>query len=234
MTLPHRKMAATIDVLGTTDRKGDDMKIRNWLKTVPALAIIGTILFVVLAVGGGLLLWGSNFADHIVHTQLSEQKVSFPPKGSPGLDPKEFPGLQQYAGQTVDNGPKAKAYADEFIRVHLKAIGMTYSEASGKVQAALAQGQTPDPKLVGQVDTLFKGETLRGLLLNVWGWATMGAIAFWVGIAALLGALAVLGALALGFVMHERQTRAVRSVDLTTSTSVPADGATPRPAATVG
>ena len=95
------------------------MRVWNWLKTVPALVIIGTILFLVLAVGGGLLLWGSNFANNMVHSQLSEQKIAFPPKGSPALDPKEFPGLQQYAGQTVDNGPKAKAYADEFIKVHL-------------------------------------------------------------------------------------------------------------------
>jgi hypothetical protein len=59
----------------------------------------------------------------------------------------------------------------------------------------------------GQVDTLFKGETLRGLLLNVWGWATVGAIAYWVGIAALLGAIAVFAALVLGFMMHERQIK---------------------------
>ena len=32
----------------------------------------------------------------------------------PALTPAEFPGLQQYAGQKVDNGPKAKAYANEY------------------------------------------------------------------------------------------------------------------------
>ena len=86
--------------------------------------------------GGGLLLWGSNFANNMVHSQLSEQKISFPPKGSPALDPKEYPGLQQYAGQTVDNGPKAKAYADEFIKVHLASVagGKTYSEVSAAAQ----------------------------------------------------------------------------------------------------
>ena len=49
----------------------------------------------------------------MVHDQLAEQKIQFPPKGSPALDPKEFPGLQRYAGEGVDNGPKAKAYADQ-------------------------------------------------------------------------------------------------------------------------
>ncbi len=177
------------------------MRVTNWLKTVPALVIIGSILFLVLSVGGGLLLWGSHFAHNIVHSQLSEQKISFPPKG-PALDPKEFPGLQRYAGQAVDDGPKAKAYADQFIRAHLNqaAGGKTYSQVS-----ELSRANPNDQELAGQVQTLFRGETLRGLLLNVWGWATVGRIAFWVGIAALLGALAVLAALVLGFVVHERQ-----------------------------
>jgi hypothetical protein len=179
------------------------MRVTNWLKTVPALVIIGSMLFLVLAIGGGLLLWGSNFASNMVHTQLSEQKIAFPPKG-PALDPKEFPGLQKYAGQTVDNGPKAKAYADEFIKVHLQQVadGKTYSEVS-----SLSRANPNDQQLADQVQTLFRGETLRGLLLNVWGWATVGAIAYWAGIAALLGAIAVFGALVLGFVMHERQIK---------------------------
>ena len=186
------------------------MRARNWFKTVPALVIIGSMLFLVLAVGGGLLLWGSNFANNMVHNQLSEQKIVFPPKG-PALDVKEFPGLEKYAGQTVDNGPKAKAYADQFIKVHLKQIagGKTYSEVS-----ALSRANPDDKALEGQVQTLFRGETLRGLLLNVWGWATVGAIASWVGIAALLGAIAVFGALVLGFMMHERQIKhAVSKLD---------------------
>ena len=133
------------------------MRVRNWLKTVPALVIIGSILFLVLTIGGGLLLWGSNFANNMVHNQLSEQKISFPPKG-PALDAKEFPGLQKYAGQAVDNGPKAKAYADQFIKAHLKEVhnGMTYSEVS-----ALSRANPDDQKLAGEVQTLFRGETLR-------------------------------------------------------------------------
>ncbi len=186
------------------------MRASNWFKTVPALVIIGSMLCLVLAVGGGLLLWGSNFASNMVHNQLSEQKISFPPKG-PALDAKEFPGLQKYAGQTVDNGSKAKAYADQYIKKHLSEVagGKTYSEAS-----AASRANPNDQALKGQVDTLFRGETLRGLLLNVWGWSTVGAIAYWVGIAALLGAIAVFGALVLGFMMHERQIKhAVRRLD---------------------
>ena len=80
------------------------MRVKNWLKTVPTLVIIGAVLFLVLSVGSGLLLWGSGFAHDMVHSQLSEQQIQFPPAGSASLDPKEFPGLQQYAGQAVDNG----------------------------------------------------------------------------------------------------------------------------------
>ena len=140
----------------------------------------------------------------MVQNQLSEQQIKFPPKGSPGLDPKEFPGLQRYAGQAVDNGPKAKAYADQFIKVHLKGVanGQTYSQVS-----ALSQKNPGDAKLAAQVQTLFRGETLRGLLLYAWGWSVVGMIAYWTGIAALLGAVAVLIALALGFAAHERQVK---------------------------
>ena len=181
------------------------MRVKSWLKTVPTLVIIGSVLFLVLSVGSGLLLWGSGFAHHMVHSQLSEQQIQFPPKGSAALDPKEFPGLQRYAGQTVDNGPKAKAYADQFIKVHLQGIvnGQTYSRVS-----AQAQAHPDDAKLAGQTQTLFRGETLRGLLLYAWGWSVVGEIAYWTGLAALFGALAVLIALALGFLAHERQINA--------------------------
>ena len=180
------------------------MRVKNWIKTVPTLVIIGSVLFLVLSVGGGLLMWGSNFSHNMVHNQLVEQKIQFPAKGSPGLDPKEFPGLQRYAGQSVDNGPKAKAYADQFIKVHLKGIanGQTYSQVSS---AALADPK--NTKLAGEVQTLFRGETLRGLLLYAWGWSVVGEIALWVAYASLLGAVAVLLALIAGFLGHERQRK---------------------------
>jgi hypothetical protein len=201
------------------------MRIKNWLKTVPTLAIIGSVLFLVLSVGSGLLLWGSGFAHNMVHNQLSEQQINFPAKGTPALDPKEFPGLQRYAGQAVDSGPKAKAYADQFINVHLQGVakGQTYSQVS-----ALAQASPKDAVLAAQVQTLFRGETLRGLLLYAWGWSVVGEIAYLVGIAAALGAIAILLALALGFFAHERQ----RKHGLTTLPVV--DVTTPRTAVPVG
>src|SRR5437879_2076862 len=46
------------------------------------------VLFLVLAVGGGLLFWGGSFAKNMVHDQLKDQRISFPAKGSPGFDAK--------------------------------------------------------------------------------------------------------------------------------------------------
>ncbi len=180
------------------------MRVKSWLRTVPTLVIIGSVLFLVLSVGSGLLLWGANFSHNMVHNQLTEQKIQFPPKGSPALDAKEFPGLQRYAGQAVDNGAKAKAYADQFIKAHLAAVagGKTYSEVS-----TASRNAPNDVVLQGQVETLFRGETLRGLLLYAWGWSVVGEIAFWAGIAALFGAITVLFGLIAGFASHEHHVR---------------------------
>jgi hypothetical protein len=163
-------------------------------------AIVEAVIFAVLAVGGGLLAWGGGFAKDMVHDQLADQKITFPAKGSPALDPKTFPGLQQYAGQAVDNGPKAKAYANEFIKVHLSQVagGKTYSQASEASRA-----NPSDTKLAGQVQTLFRGETLRGLLLYAWGWSVVGMIASLVSWAAFAGAAVVLVAMLYGLFRPE-------------------------------
>jgi hypothetical protein len=161
---------------------------------------VEAVVFLMLAVGGGLLVWGSSFANNMVHDQLSAQRIFFPPKGSAALDAKEFPGLQQYAGQAVNSGPKAKAYANQFIAAHLKGVagGKTYAEVS------TASLQNPnDQKLAAQANTLFKGETLRGLLLYAWGWSVVAEIAFWVAVAALVGAGVVL--VALGYLLVRPQ-----------------------------
>ncbi len=162
---------------------------RTLLGFVATRRIVEIFLTVILGVGGLLLLFGANFGLDMVHSQLNAQDISFPAKGSPALTPAEYPGLQQYAGQKVDSGPKAKAYANEFIKVHLAAVagGKTYSQVS-----ELSRANPDDAKLAGQVATLFKGETLRGLLLYAWGWSVVSTIALYAGIAALAGFLIML------------------------------------------
>jgi hypothetical protein len=162
---------------------------RTLLGFVGTRRVVEIILVVILGAGGGLLLFGANFGLDMVHSQLNAQDISFPAKGSPGLSPAEFPDLQQYAGQRVDSGPKAKAYANGFIARHLLKIGggKTYSQLSGESLA-----KPDDTALAGQVATVFKGETLRGLLLYAWGWSVVSTIALWAAIAALLGFLIML------------------------------------------
>jgi hypothetical protein len=156
------------------------------------IVTLQAVLVLVLGFCTGFLYWGSSFVNGMVHDQLSAQQIYFPAQGSAALNPKEFPDLQQYAGQQVDNGDKAKAYADGFIGRHLHAVagGQTYSQVSAKAQA-----NPQDTKLAAQVQTLFRGETLRGLLLYAWGWSQVGLYAFYAAIGLTVATLFVLGAL---------------------------------------
>jgi hypothetical protein len=149
--------------------------------------LLGVMATVVLLGASGLAWYGYHFATSEVHTQLSEQKIFFPSKGSPSFSPSEFPDIQKYAGQQVDNGPKAKAYADSFINRHLQKVagGKTYSEVS-----ALAMQDPTNQALQQQKATLFQGETLRGLLLgDGYAYWTFGMMALYASIAALAGAV---------------------------------------------
>jgi hypothetical protein len=174
-------------------------------KTVDVtLTLLGAVAVAVMLVSGLLGLYAYNFATGQVHDQLAAQKVYFPPKGSPALDPAEFPGLQQYAGQPVDNGPKAKAYADEFIAKHLEKVagGKTYSEVS-----AAAMKDPTNQQLQQQKAILFQGETLRGLLLGTgYAYWTFGMIAGYAAAAMFVGAavMAVLVVLGLNRIKKAR------------------------------
>jgi hypothetical protein len=152
----------------------------------------GVVLTAALLVAGSLAFWGYSFANGKVHDQLAAQKIFIPPAGSEALaDPAIGPYLNKYAGQQVVNGQQAQAYADHFIAVHLKGVagGKTYAEVS-----TLSRANPDDQELAGQVQTLFRGETLRGLLLN--------AYAFWkLGQLALIGSIAAFGMALVMFVL---------------------------------
>jgi len=127
------------------------------------LTSLGALMTLVLLAGGGLSYWGYTFAQSQVQSQLVQEKIYFPEAGTPALDPKEFPGLQKYAGSPVDNGDKAKAYADEFIWVHMMKAsgGKTYAEVS-----ALTAADKTNPQLAALKSTLFQGDMLRSSLLR--------------------------------------------------------------------
>ena len=162
----------------------------------------GVALAALLLVAGGLLTYAHNFVSDQVHSQLAAQQIFFPKAGDPGLkDPKIGPYLNQYAGQQLTDGAQARAYADHYIAVHIEEMagGKTYAQLS-----EAARANPNDAKAQGLVATVFKGETLRGLLLNAYAFWMMGQIALYAAIAAFVGA-ALFGVLAaLGFIHRGR------------------------------
>jgi len=176
------------------------------------ISIGGLLLAVVLLVAGGLLVYASVFIGNEVHDQLAAQKITMPTDetGLANLPQEDKAAMEPYAGQQMTNGAQAKAYADHYIAVHLSEVadGKTYSEVSGEYLT-----QCSDPKaaasagcqtLSGQKATLFQGETLRGLLLYGYAFATMGTIAGYAAIAAFVGAVVLFILVFLGF-RHARK-----------------------------
>jgi hypothetical protein len=163
-------------------------------------AIIGFALSAVLFVAGGLLLWGSTYTHNMVHNQLAAQQIYFPPKAAfahpqagSEITPSMIPSVSQYAGQQLVTGQQAQSYADNFIAVHVANMtgGKTYSQLSAQAMA------NPDnAKLAGQVATVFKGETLRAILLNAFGWWKVAQITFIASLIAFgLGSLTLIASL---------------------------------------
>jgi hypothetical protein len=163
-------------------------------------AIAGFVLAAILLAAGGLLLWGSTYTHNMVHNQLAAQQIYFPPKAAFAhpqaageITPSMIPSVSQYAGQQLVTGQQAQSYADNFIAVHITNMtgGKTYAQLSA---AALAQ---PDnTKLAGEVATVFKGETLRAILLNAFGWWKVSQITYIAALIAFgLGGLTLLASL---------------------------------------
>ena len=180
----------------------------------------GVIAAIVFAAAGALLTWGANFADDYVQDELSSQRVFFPDEA--GLREEGREDLVKYADQQVTTGGEAEAYAS-YIAGHMEGIadGKTYSEIddrgaaqavvdareSGASEAEVAKLQATADELKAQRDSLFRGETLRGLLLSSYAWGTIGgiaAIAAWVAFA---GA-AVMAALVVAGLVHLRRSDA--------------------------
>jgi hypothetical protein len=177
------------------------------------MSIAGITLAAVLAIAGGLMFWAHSFTTDQVTTQLSAQQIYFPAKSDAAIkDPAIKPYLTKYAGQQLTTGAQAKAYADHFIAVHIKemADGQSYAQLSAKSIA-----NPNDEKTAGLVATVFKGETLRGLLLNAYAFGQIGTIALYGAIAAFAGSLVMLLLSLLGMA-HLRRVPEAEEVKLGT------------------
>jgi hypothetical protein len=178
------------------------MNRKTWDKLVSSAGIVVAIVLVVL---GGLAVYGGNFGRNSVQDRLTPEKVAFPPYDA--MTPEEQASVGQFAGQTVDTGPEAQAFAT-YIAGHLTFVndGKTYAETS-----AAARVDGLDPKtaadLQAKADVLFKGETLRSIMLNAYGWWTVATIALYAGWLMIVAGI-VLGVLAIfGFIHAGRVGR---------------------------
>lgn len=167
------------------------------------LIALGALAAVVFATAGGLLMWGTNFSDDYVGRELGSQHIVFPT--AEALEAEGRTDLLKYAGQTVDTGREAEAYAS-YINGHLDGMadGATYADLgaterearaavtaakeSGAPQATIDELQAKADEVTNTRNTMFKGETLRGLLLSAYAWSTVGMIAGIAAVAAFVAA----------------------------------------------
>jgi hypothetical protein len=166
------------------------------------LGLTMLIASLVVAVLGGLTLWGGLFVRDQVTDQLTAQQIFFAPAGSDGLPAN----IQEYGGTQVTNGSQAKVFADDYIEVHVQG---SIAEAAKNNPTALkdvttysgvssASRANPDnEELSALVQTVFRGEMLRSSLLNSYGWGMFGTILMWAAISMLsLAGLGTLGGVA--------------------------------------
>jgi len=178
---------------------------------------VGLLLAAILFLGGGLLTWGGTFANNQVKDQLAAQKITLP---TATHNPAESASVTAFfkanGGKMMTTGKQAQMYADHYIAFHLQGIGAgkVYSELSGEEMGLKAQ-LTADPTnatlsakvaaLDGQVNTVFKGESLRGMLLNAYAFWQLGQIAMIASWVTYIGGLLFLILALMGFA-HSRRT----------------------------
>jgi hypothetical protein len=204
-------------------------------KTLDILVSLGGLALAGLLLIAGLVLTANaNFATNYVTDQLSQQNITFKTADTLTDEEKQQACLVTYAGQKLTTGKQAECYANHFIGLHLQSTagGKTYADLGApqsQLRAQVAQAEQDKApnladlqqqlaELTGQRDTLFKGETLRGLLLTSYGFSEFGTKAAQAAVVAYIAAgllllLAIAGFIhafvtpgSKGFAVPERDT----------------------------
>jgi len=176
----------------------------------------GLVVALLLAVLGFGIQTQYQFATEYAATELSAQKITFATADKLTNEEKTWKAgsacLVEYAGQLMTTGAQAECYAKYYIALHMETsaknagfpgatyatLGATRTDLSNQITAAKAKGDTAaaadlQKKLDSATSlrtTMQTGETLRGLLLTVYGFSVIGEKA---GFAAdLIFALAIL------------------------------------------
>lgn len=216
-SLPATPLTTPTRAVGTQPADTVVVRRRTIDRILIAFGIVATAAF---AIAGGLLLWGNQFAGDYVGDELSSQNITFPT--AEALTEEGRTDLLDHAGQALTTGDQAEAYAS-YINGHLEGIadGATFADLGGPERAAktavtdaVAAGapqsevdelQATAAGITAQRDSLFRGETLRGLLLSAYAWSTVGMIAGLAAIGAFLAAI-VMGVLVILGIVHYRRT----------------------------
>src|SRR4029077_11297615 len=188
------------------------------------------MMVLILAASSGFLFYEGSFTTDMIKTQLTAQQIYFPTadqiKTGGALDPAEFPQeIRDQAGKQLVDGNQARIYANDFLGKHLQGVagGSTYGNIGVKISAAnaaLGAASKTDPNyatlqanvatLNAQKATLFQGEALRSMLLNAYGWWTIGTYTTYAGIGLLLAAFGVLGALVFELFIAGRKPETIK------------------------
>ena len=175
------------------------MKRKTFDKIV---TFIGAGLTVFLFVVAGLVNWGATFASDSVASQLKAQEITMPAATGNADEPADVTEyFKTHGGKLMTTGKDAQMYADHFIAFHMAHMP-TYNEAT-----ALARAASPEKKASADatVETVFKGNMLRGTLLTAYAFGTLGQLAGYGAIAALAAAILML-LLTIAGVIHLRRT----------------------------
>jgi hypothetical protein len=187
------------------------------------IIVLQVVMIVIFGFGAGIAFWGSDFTNSQIKGQLEPQQI-FMPKG-PQLETTineinekhadlipYIGALRKYEGQQVLTGDQAHTFAESYLGVHLRDIdnGKPYSVLSSEARAE------KDPALKAEKDanvqTAFRGETLRSILNQAWAFSIFGTMALYAAIGLVVAALAVVAALVYElFFATKRTEEAVRN-----------------------
>lgn len=207
-------MQAAIETTRVKDRAATRLSRRAWDTLISGMGAVLAVAFLVL---GAAAIYGGSFALDNVADRLEPQNIVVSPASE--LTPEEKAIVGDFAGEKVDTGTEAEAYS-RYIGLHLQEIsgGKTYAELGGplfaleaQIEEATAAGKDTtamEEELAGlraQRDTVFKGETLRAILLNAYGWWTVGQITLYAGYGLMIAGLLLALFAIFGF-RHARKT----------------------------
>jgi|SRR5687767_4484719 len=123
-------------------------------KIFSCLSLIAAVVLLVMGIAA--VMGGTNTMS-MVNKGLVDAKIYFPP-----ANPEVFPDIVKYAGKQVDDGAKAKIFADDFLDVQLKLIG------NGKKSSEISAQLAADPQnaaLQRLQGTMFQLETNKATLI---------------------------------------------------------------------